>query len=92
LISASKPAALWPGAFLHPHQDFTTALAGTYVDGSGSASLEVGLCVNALIGGSHRSIALQPLSVKGKLALTSRTQKFNKLASAASGACCVHWL
>jgi Protein of unknown function (DUF992) len=41
------------------------ALAGKYVGGSGSASLGVGVGANALIGGSHRSIALQPLSVEG---------------------------
>jgi hypothetical protein len=41
------------------------ALAGKYVGGSSSASLGVGIGANALIGGSHRSIALQPLSVEG---------------------------
>ena len=41
------------------------ALTGTYVGGSGSASLGVGVGANALIGGSHRSIALQPLSIEG---------------------------
>jgi hypothetical protein len=43
------------------------ALAGTYVGGSGSASLGVGVGANALVGGSHRSIALQPLSVEGNV-------------------------
>ena len=43
------------------------ALAGTYVGGSGSASLGVGVGANALLGGSHRSIALQPLSVEGNV-------------------------
>jgi hypothetical protein len=43
------------------------ALAGTYVGGSGSASLGVGVGANALVGGSHRSIALQPLSVEGQV-------------------------
>ncbi|HEV2714832.1 MAG TPA: DUF992 domain-containing protein [Terriglobales bacterium] len=41
------------------------ALAGTYVGASGGASLGVGVGANALVGGSHRSIALQPLSVEG---------------------------
>jgi hypothetical protein len=41
------------------------ALAGRYVGASGSASLGVGLGANALIGGWHRSIALQPLSIEG---------------------------
>ena len=43
------------------------ALAGTYVGGSGSASLGVGVGANALLGGSHKSIALQPLSVEGNV-------------------------
>jgi hypothetical protein len=43
------------------------ALAGTYVGGSGSASLGLGVGANALIGGSHRSVALQPLSVEGQV-------------------------
>ena len=43
------------------------ALAGKYVGGSGSASLGVGVGANALIGGSHRSIALQSLSVEGQV-------------------------
>jgi hypothetical protein len=43
------------------------ALVGTYVGASGSASLGVGVGANALVGGSHRSIALQPLSVEGQV-------------------------
>lgn len=43
------------------------ALAGTYVGASGSASLGVGVGANALVGGSHRSIELQPLSVEGQV-------------------------
>jgi hypothetical protein len=43
------------------------ALAGKYVGASGGASLGVGASANALIGGSHRSIALQPLSVEAQV-------------------------
>jgi hypothetical protein len=43
------------------------ALAGTYAGASGSASLGVGVGANALVGGSHRSIALQPLSLEGNV-------------------------
>jgi hypothetical protein len=43
------------------------ALVGKYIGGSSSASLGVGLGANALIGGSHRSIALQPLSIEGQV-------------------------
>lgn len=42
------------------------ALAGTYVGASGSASFGLGFGANALVGGSHRSITLQPLSVEGQ--------------------------
>jgi di/tricarboxylate transporter len=41
-------------------------LAGKYVGASGSASLGLGVGANALVGGSHRSIALQPLSLEGQ--------------------------
>jgi hypothetical protein len=40
------------------------ALAGSYVGVSADAAVGVGLGANALVGGSHRSIALQPLSVE----------------------------
>lgn len=39
------------------------ALAGMYGGVSGEASVGVGVGANALLGGSNRSIALQPLSV-----------------------------
>jgi hypothetical protein len=40
------------------------ALAGNYAGASADVSLGIGLGANALIGGSRRSIALQPLSVE----------------------------
>jgi hypothetical protein len=40
------------------------ALAGTYVGASADVTVGLGLGANALVGGSHRSIALQPLSVE----------------------------
>jgi hypothetical protein len=43
------------------------ALAGTYAGASGSASFGLGVGANALVGGSHRSFALQPLSVSGQV-------------------------
>jgi hypothetical protein len=43
------------------------ALAGSYGGASGSASIGLGVGANALIGGSHRSFALQPLSVSGQV-------------------------
>ena len=43
------------------------ALAGNYAGGSGDISLGVGVGANALVGGSNRSIALQPISVKAQV-------------------------
>jgi hypothetical protein len=40
-------------------------LAGNYAGAQGSASLGIGAGGNALVGGSHNSISLQPLSVQG---------------------------
>jgi hypothetical protein len=45
------------------------ALAGTYVGGSAEASVVAGVGANALLGGSNRSVALQPLSVSGQVGL-----------------------
>src|SRR5215470_1923589 len=42
-------------------------LAGVYVGASGEVSLGVGGGANVLIGGSNRTIALQPVSVEGEL-------------------------
>ncbi len=43
------------------------ALAGKYVGASGDASVGLGAGANVLIGGSHRSVALQPVSVTGNV-------------------------
>ena len=45
------------------------ALAGSYAGGTASATVGVGVGANALIGGSNRSISLQPLSVEGNQGL-----------------------
>lgn len=41
-------------------------LRGNYVGASGNASLILGLGANVLVGGSNRTISLQPLSVEGQ--------------------------
>lgn len=43
------------------------ALAGNYVGASADASLGLGAGAKVLVGGSHRSVALQPLSVSGQV-------------------------
>ena len=45
------------------------ALAGEYVGASADISLGLGVGANVLIGGSNRSVALQPLSVEGQVGL-----------------------
>jgi hypothetical protein len=43
------------------------ALVGKYVGASGDISLGAGVGANALIGGSHRSVALQPISLEAQV-------------------------
>jgi hypothetical protein len=45
------------------------SLAGDYVGASGEATIAAGLGANVLVGGSNRSVALQPLSVQGQVGL-----------------------
>jgi hypothetical protein len=45
------------------------ALAGHYAGATAEATVAVGLGANVLIGGSKKSIALQPLSVQGQTGL-----------------------
>lgn len=44
----------------------STDLDGSYVGVSGSVALGVGVAGNVLVGGSNKTIALQPLSVEGQ--------------------------
>jgi hypothetical protein len=44
-------------------------LAGDYVGASGEVSVAAGLGANVLIGGSNRSVALQPISVSGQIGI-----------------------
>ena len=45
------------------------ALAGRYTGAGAQATVGVGAGVNALVGGSNRTISLQPLSVEGQTGL-----------------------
>lgn len=45
------------------------ALAGDYIGASAEATIAAGLGANVLVGGSNRTIALQPLSVQGQAGL-----------------------
>lgn len=45
------------------------ALAGVYAGATAEATVAVGLGANVLIGGSNRTVALQPVSVQGQTGL-----------------------
>jgi hypothetical protein len=45
------------------------SLAGSYVGVAAEATVGAGIGANVLVGGSNRSIALQPLSVSGQTGL-----------------------
>ncbi len=47
------------------------ALAGEYVGASGDLGLGIGAGANVLVGGSARTVALQPLSVQGAIAINA---------------------
>ena len=47
------------------------ALAGTYVGVSAEATAGFGVGTNVLIGGLHKSVALQPVSVQGQIGLSA---------------------
>jgi Protein of unknown function (DUF992) len=44
-------------------------LAGDYAGASGEATIAVGLGANVLVGGSSRTVALQPVSITGQVGL-----------------------
>jgi hypothetical protein len=44
-------------------------ISGTYAGASAEATVAAGLGANVLVGGSNRSVALQPLSVQGQVGL-----------------------
>lgn len=47
------------------------ALAGEYVGASGDLGLGIGAGANVLVGGSGRTVALQPLSLQGSIAINA---------------------
>ena len=59
-------AMLW-AVFAPMNGYYRGALAGTYTGVSGDVAIGLGLGANVLVGGSRRSIALQPLSVEGNV-------------------------
>jgi uncharacterized protein DUF992 len=62
-------AMVW-GVFAGTNR-YTGMLAGTYAGAQAEATVGAGVGANALIGGSNRSVALQPLSVQGQVGLNA---------------------
>lgn len=56
-------------AVFAPTSENYGALSGTYVGATAEATFGGGLGANVLLGGSNRTIALQPLSVQGQTGL-----------------------
>ena len=61
----TRQSMMW-GVFAPSEGPWRGALAGSYVGATGEATFAVGLGANVLVGGSNRSIALQPVSVTGQ--------------------------
>lgn len=57
---------IW-GVFARTSRLPPRTLAGTYVGASGDASLGLGGGANVLVGGSNRTISLQPVSLQGQV-------------------------
>ena len=66
-IGITAGGALAWGVFAPTAGPMNGGLAGTYVGATGSIGVGVGVGANLLVGGSNRTIALQPLSVEGSV-------------------------
>lgn len=64
----SNVGVAW-AVFAPTRQLSPTALAGTYVGASASATAGVGAGANVLVGGSNNTISLQPVSLQGQVGL-----------------------
>jgi Protein of unknown function (DUF992) len=64
-IGVSKGGKLAWAVFMPTNGPQHGALAGDYAGVSGSAAVGVGVGGNVLVGGSNRSVTLQPFSVEG---------------------------
>ncbi len=65
--ATAKGQMIW--AVYAPTNRRAYALAGTYAGASAQATVGAGLGANVLVGGSDRTVALQPLSVEGSIGL-----------------------
>jgi len=68
-LGVTRGGTLFWAVFAPNSQIGRGTLRGTYVGASGNMALGVGLGAKLLIGGSRRTISLQPLSVEGQIGI-----------------------
>ncbi len=68
-IGVTRGGTLFWRVFARNSQIGRGTLRGSYVGASGNVALGVGLGAKVLIGGSRRSVVLQPLSVEGQIGI-----------------------
>ena len=68
-VGITRGGRLFWGVFAPTSNIGPATLRGTYVGAGGNASFGLGLGANVLVGGSHRTISLQPLSVEGQVGI-----------------------
>jgi hypothetical protein len=64
-VGVTRGGTLFWGVFARNSQIGRGTLRGSYVGASGNVAVGLGLGANVLVGGSRRTITLQPLSVEG---------------------------
>lgn len=68
-IGVTRGGTLFWAVFARNSQIGQGTLRGNYVGASGNVALGLGLGAKVLIGGSRRTITLQPLSIEGQIGL-----------------------
>ena len=68
-VGVTRGGTLFWAVFARNSQIGRGTLRGNYVGASANAALGLGLGANVLIGGSRRTITLQPLSVEGQIGI-----------------------
>jgi hypothetical protein len=68
-IGVTGGGTLFWGVFARNTNIGRGTLRGSYVGASGNVAVGLGLGANVLVGGSRRTITLQPLSIEGQIGL-----------------------
>jgi hypothetical protein len=68
-IGVTRGGTLFWRVFARNSQIGRATLRGSYVGASGNVALGLGLGAKVLVGGSRRSVVLQPLSVQGQIGI-----------------------